>query len=89
MIVFLINFINLLFEALSLAILVRVVLSWFRVSPDNRFVQILHQVTEPVLAPFRRLIPPVGMMDITPIVALLVLQVVQRIVVTMLYQLLV
>ena len=86
MIIFLVNFVNILFEVLSLAILVRVVLSWFRVDPYNRFVQILYQVTEPVLAPIRRIIPPIGMIDITPIVALLVLQVVQRIVVTMLVQ---
>lgn len=82
--IFLINFVNILFEALSLAILVRIFLSWFRVDPYNRFVQILYQITEPILSPFRRLIPPIGMIDITPIVALLVLQLVQRIVLTML-----
>lgn len=86
MIVFLINFINILFEVLSLAILARVILSWFRVDPYNRLVQLLYQITEPVLAPFRRVIPPVGMMDITPIVALLVLQLAQRIIITMLVQ---
>ena len=84
MTVFLVNFVNILFEVLSLAVLARVVLSWFRVDPQNRLLQILFQVTEPVLAPIRRIIPPVGMIDITPIVALLILQVAQRIVVTML-----
>lgn len=86
MIIFLLNFVNILFDVLSLAILVRVVLSWFRVDPYHRLVRILYQVTEPVLAPIRRIIPPIGMIDITPIVALLILQVVQRIVVTMLVQ---
>lgn len=85
---FIINFVDILFEVLSLAILARVILSWFKVDRDNRFVQILFQVTEPVLTPFRRIIPPMGMIDITPIVALLVLQVAQRIIVTMLYQML-
>jgi YggT family protein len=88
MIVFLINFIDILFQVLSLAVLARVILSWFRVDPYNRFVQILFQVTEPVLAPIRRLIPPMGMIDITPIIALLLLQLAQRIIVTMLAQLL-
>lgn len=83
---FVIYFVDILFEVLTLAILARVMLSWFRVDPYNRFVQILYQVTEPVLAPFRKIIPPVGMIDITPIVALLVLQIAQRIIVTMLYQ---
>ena len=87
MIIFLVNFINILFEVLSMAILARVVLSWFRVDPYNRFVQILYQITEPVLGVFRRYIPSVGMMDITPIVALLVLQLAQRIIISMLLRL--
>jgi len=83
MITFLINFIDLLFTALDLAILARILLSWFRVDPYNRVVQTLYQITEPILAPFRRLIPPIGLIDISPIVALLVLQILQRIVITM------
>ncbi|NPV07246.1 MAG: YggT family protein [Anaerolineae bacterium] len=85
---FLINFVNLFFQILQLAILVRIILSWFRVDPYNPFMQILYQITEPVLEPFRRVIPPIGMIDITPIVALLVLRLVQRIIVTMLLGLL-
>ncbi|MDQ7030300.1 MAG: YggT family protein [Ardenticatenia bacterium] len=38
-------------------------------------------MTDPILEPFRRLIPPIGMVDISPIVAILVLQVVQSIIV--------
>lgn len=87
MISFLINFVNILFEALSLAIVIRIFLSWFRVDPYNQFMQILYQITEPVLAPFRRIIPPIGMIDISPIVALLVLGLMQQIVITMLIQL--
>ncbi|NLT42594.1 MAG: YggT family protein [Anaerolineae bacterium] len=78
---FLLTFINLLFEALSLAILARVLLSWFQVDPYNQFVQLLFQVTEPILGPFRRFVPPLGMIDISPIVALLVLQVAQRVII--------
>ncbi len=88
MISFLINFVNLFFQILQLAILVRIILSWFRVDPYNPFMQILYQITEPLLEPFRRVIPPIGMIDITPIVALLVLRLVQRIIVTMLLGLL-
>lgn len=86
MMVFLVNFVNIFFEVLTLAILARVLLSWFRVDPYNRFVQILYQITEPVLGLFRRFVPPIGMIDITPIVALLVLQIVQRLVISMLIQ---
>ena len=42
--VFLINFVNILFEVLSLAIFVRIILSWFRVDPYNPFMQILYQI---------------------------------------------
>lgn len=77
---FLLTFINLLFEVLSLAILARVFLSWFQVDPYNQLVQLLYQVTEPILAPFRRIVPPLGMIDISPIVALMVLQLVQRLI---------
>ena len=82
MTVFLVHFINILFEVLSLAVLIRILLSWIRIDPYNRFVQMLYQITDPILEPFRRIIPPIGMIDISPIVALLVLQVLQRIIVT-------
>lgn len=70
-------FIGLLFQILTFAVFIRVLLSWFRVDPYNPLVQLLYQITEPVLAPFRRYIPPIGMMDISPIVALLTLQLLQ------------
>lgn len=73
------NFIRILFDLLSLAILLRVILSWFNVNPFHPVVAFLDQITEPVLGPLRRVIPPVGMIDFTPIVAILVLQVVETI----------
>jgi len=81
---YLANFINLLFTILYIAILIRILLSWIRVNPYNPFVQLLYQITEPVLAPFRRVIPPVGGMDFSPIVALIVLQLVQQFLVSIL-----
>ncbi len=71
------NFIRILFDLLSVAILLRVILSWFNVNPFHPVVAFLDQITEPILRPLRRVIPPVGMIDITPIVALLLLQVVE------------
>jgi len=81
---YLANFINLLFTILYIAILIRILLSWIRVNPYNPLVQLLYQITEPVLAPFRRVIPPVGGMDFSPIVALIVLQLVQQFLVSIL-----
>ncbi|MDP2661829.1 MAG: YggT family protein [Dehalococcoidia bacterium] len=51
-------------------------MSWFPISPDNSLVQILYQVTEPIIAPLRRVIPSLGMMDISPLVAMILLQIV-------------
>lgn len=83
MIGFLVTFINTLFFALNLAILARVLLSWVQVDPYNPLVQLLYQITEPILEPFRRFIPPIGMIDVSPIVAIVVLQIVQSVIVNL------
>ncbi len=78
---FLITFFNLLFQLLTLAIIARALISWVPIDRYNPIVTILYQITEPILAPLRRYIPPIGgMMDITPIVALIILQILQAIV---------
>ena len=76
---FLIYLIDIFFTLLSLAILARVLLSWVRVSPYHPAVELLYRITEPILAPLRRVIPSIGMMDISPIIALLLLQIIQEI----------
>jgi len=52
---------------------VRALLSWFNLPPGNRLVVLLYDVTEPILAPLRRVVPRIGMMDITPVVAILLM----------------
>lgn len=61
----------------SLLIFMRIVFSW-GVSSVNRVLRFLIRVTEPVLGPFRRLIPPLGMLDISPIVVLLLISLFQQ-----------
>lgn len=56
----------------SLLIVVRIVFSWV-MSYSNPVLRFLIQVTEPILGPFRRLIPPLGMFDISPIIVLFLL----------------
>jgi YggT family protein len=73
---YLINFLAILLQILLVAILVRVVLTWFPVDPSNPIIRIIFEVTEPVLAPFRRIIPRIGMFDLSPIAAMLVIQVI-------------
>jgi YggT family protein len=54
---------------------VRAILSWFALDPRNPLIQVLDQITEPILAPLRRIVPRIGMIDITPLVAIILLQV--------------
>jgi len=80
----LVYFIDVFFTLLNLAILARVLLSWFRVSPYHPLVDFLYRVTEPILAPLRRVIPPIGMVDISPVIALILLQIIQQVLVAIL-----
>jgi YggT family protein len=61
-------------QLLSLAIFLRAILSWFSLDPRNPLIQVLDQITEPILSPLRRVVPRIGMIDITPLVAIILLQ---------------
>ncbi|MEE8360463.1 MAG: YggT family protein, partial [Candidatus Omnitrophota bacterium] len=68
-------------------LVIRIILSWFAVSPYNEIVQILYKITEPILAPFRRLPLRMGAMDFSPILAFLVIAFLRNFVVGVLTQL--
>jgi YggT family protein len=72
------NFIGLLAAALSLLILIRVVLSWTSADAGGGFTAFVYQATEPILGPIRRILPPMGGLDWSPFVALLVLSLIWR-----------
>ena len=74
---FFVNFVSILVLILQIAIIGRAVLSWFPIDPRSPFVSILNEITEPVLAPLRRIVPRIGLIDITPMVAILLLVVIQ------------
>jgi YggT family protein len=59
-------------------IFMRIVFSWGMVSYSNRIMRFLVNITEPLLGPLRRIIPPLGMLDISPIVAFLILWLFQQ-----------
>ncbi|MGQ0540096.1 MAG: YggT family protein [Gemmatimonadaceae bacterium] len=61
---------------LQIALLVRVISSWVRISPYSPWIRWSYSLTEWLLAPLRRIIPPLGMIDISPIVAFFVIQIV-------------
>jgi YggT family protein len=69
-------------------IIIRTVLSWFSPDPYNFLVQLLYKTTEPILAPFRRIMPVYNIgLDLSPIFAILALVFLRYFLVTTLYQL--
>ena len=75
-----VNFINIAVELYILAIIIVVILSWFNISPANPIVQILRRVTDPLLGFIRRYIPPIAGLDISPIIAILLINLTKRLV---------
>jgi YggT family protein len=65
------------FQLLSIALIVRVISSWIRVSPYSKWIRWSFVLTEPILRPLRSVIPPIGMIDVTPMVAFLLLWMVE------------
>lgn len=67
-----------LFELIYLLIFARVILSWMRLNSNNKFSTMIYSLTEPILEPFRRLLDRFniggGMIDFSPIVAILIIQ---------------
>ena len=63
-----------LIDLYALIILVRVVLSWLPVDRDQAWARFIVDVTEPLVGPIRRILPPFGGLDFSPLVAMLLLQ---------------
>jgi YggT family protein len=76
----LINFVRLFATLLWLLLIARVVLSWTNPTGGGGLVAFIYQVTEPILAPIRRVLPPTGGIDWSPLIAMLVIGAVVRVV---------
>jgi YggT family protein len=59
----------------SLVVLVTVILSWIRLDPRHPVATVVYALPEPVVGPIRRALPPLGGLDLSPMVVLLALQV--------------
>ncbi|MBP1627061.1 MAG: hypothetical protein H6Q00_1536 [Holophagaceae bacterium] len=66
-----------LIKALVLLIFISSVLSWFRPDPRNPFVKLVRTVVDPLLHPIQHIIPPVGGMDFSPLIAFVILLLLQ------------
>ena len=74
---------NLAITLLTLAIIARSLLSWFDPGMRSSAARLLVDLTEPIIAPVRQVVPAIGgMIDISPIVTIILLQIVGRIVTT-------
>lgn len=74
-------------EIFVLLIIIRAVLSFFpNMDRGHPLVRALDQVVEPVLRPFQRILPPMGGLDFSPILAILTIQIVGRLVAGLLIQ---
>jgi YggT family protein len=67
-----------LLDLYSFVVLVAVVTSWLRLAPDHPIVRITRALTEPLLAPIRRMMPEFGGLDFSPMLLLLGIQLVRR-----------
>lgn len=79
---FIVSFVNLLASVLWIALIGRVVVSWLNIGPSSGLYPItalIYQVTEPILAPIRRVLPRFGMLDLSPMVAIILITIVQRV----------
>ena len=84
MIELLVRFVDLLFTAMTFAIFGRVIISWIAPRGGDPLSNFLIQITEPILAPIRQIMPKLGMFDLSPMVALIVLNVIRPVIVRIL-----
>lgn len=74
------NFVLLLATVLSLLILARVIISWVMPGGGGSLVAFVYAATEPILAPIRNMLPATGGFDFSPMIAILLLQLIARVV---------
>ncbi len=83
-----ISLVDIAFTVLVWIVIGRCILSFVRHDPYQPVIKFIYDVSEPIMAPFRRLIPPTGGIDFSPIFAVLALTLVQRLVINILYSIL-
>lgn len=77
----LITIIDIAFEVYMALMVARILLTWVRHNPYQPVIRFIYETTEPVLGFFRRIIPPIGIIDISPIAAFLALGLLRSIII--------
>ncbi len=70
-------------QILTWAIIARALMSWLPIDPSSSLYQLLFRVTEPIIEPIRRVLPPMGFVDLSPLAAILLLWMMQSLVVNL------
>ena len=71
-----IQLVGVFIQFLGFAIFARAILSWFPIDQNGTIPQALNSITSPILDPLRKVIPPLGMIDLTPMIAMFLLLVI-------------
>ncbi len=80
-----IELLSIILSALKLIIFLKVLLSWFpNINWWNQPFKFISDIAEPVLTPFRKLIPPIGGLDLSPIFAILTISILEETVIRLL-----
>ncbi|RJQ28665.1 MAG: YggT family protein [Peptococcaceae bacterium] len=74
------NVVNIIFDVYTWLLIIRIILSWIRHNPYQPVFRFIYEITDPYLNLFRRIIPPLGMFDLSPLVAFFVLQIIRQLV---------
>ena len=80
---FTLTFINVLFEILSISIIIRIFMSWLRIGQGGKVFQFVQGITEPLLVQARRITPRLGMIDLSPIIALIALDLIKYLLISL------
>lgn len=76
-----IDVINALFNLMMILIVVRALMSWFRPDPYHPVVRFIYRITSKILDPIQKIVPAIAGLDLSPIIAIFLIQIVQRIVI--------
>lgn len=76
--------VNVLFQVYYWLIFIRIILSFIRHNPYQPLIRFIYEVTEPWLRIFRRFVPPVGMIDFSPVIAFFALELLRQLVMALL-----
>jgi YggT family protein len=68
------------FDLLELAIMIRVACSWLSIPPTSKFMRLVSALTDWIVEPIRRIVPPLGMFDFSPLIAYFILSLAEQLV---------